>query len=105
MHETQQRVSSREFAEWMAYERVNGPLGQHRMDQLFAMLMAHLANIAPRDEKDKRQFEPKDFLPQWDTEADTAPDPATLRDKALGIFGVLRDAIKQRPGKAKQGTS
>jgi hypothetical protein len=57
-------VTSREITEWMAYERVTGPLGPERMDSLVAMLTATVANTARG--KGTRAATPKDFMPKWD---------------------------------------
>lgn len=48
----------------MAYESVSGPLGPERLDSLFAMLTATVANTA-RGKGDKA-MSPKDFMPKWD---------------------------------------
>lgn len=58
-------LDSHELSEWMAFEQVYGPLGPERVDLLFAMLMATVANAAPR-RKGKSPATPKQFLPRWD---------------------------------------
>ena len=56
-------MSSAEFAEWMAYEKVTGPLGPERFDALHAVHMALIYNQWAKKSKTKK---PKDFLPEWD---------------------------------------
>ena len=54
-------MMSKEFAEWMAYEKVTGPLGPERADVLHAVLLALIHN-----QWAKKPKKPKDFLPEWD---------------------------------------
>lgn len=57
-------MDSAELAEWMAYERISGPLGPERQDLLFGILTATVSNGARG--KGQRPREPKDFIPRWD---------------------------------------
>ena len=57
------RVSSRELTEWAAFEQIEGPIGDARLDHLFAMLQALIAN-ANRD-KGKTAYTPEQFMPKW----------------------------------------
>lgn len=63
MPELLARTSSAELTEWMAYERVTGPLGPERTDALVATLAATVANTARAK---GRKADPKDFMPKWD---------------------------------------
>jgi hypothetical protein len=54
------RMSSSELTEWMAYERITGPLGRRRQDIQAATISATIAN-ANRG-KGGRRAEVKDFL-------------------------------------------
>ena len=58
------RTSSAELTEWMAYEKISGPLGGARMDLLNSILTAVVANTGRG--KKGRMARPKDFLPDWD---------------------------------------
>jgi hypothetical protein len=51
------------LSEWEAYEVVSGPIGDERLDHLFAGLQSTIAN----SNRGKRQkpFEAKQFLPRW----------------------------------------
>lgn len=57
-------MSSAELTDWMAYEKITGPLGGARLDILNAILTAVVANTARG--KKGRVSRPKDFLPDWD---------------------------------------
>ncbi|WP_181384154.1 hypothetical protein [Streptomyces sp. NWU49] len=63
MPELLARTTSAELTEWMAYERVTGPLGPERLDLLFATLTATVANTARGK---GRKASPRDFLLKWD---------------------------------------
>lgn len=55
--------TSAELTQWMAYERVTGPLGPERLDLLHGIQTAVIAN-ANRGKGKKAT--PKDFIPEWD---------------------------------------
>jgi len=62
--EAQARVSSREFAEWQAFLRVE-PQGGGRLDVWMASLMAMLANLHRDPKARRRAYRVKDFWPEW----------------------------------------
>lgn len=66
------RVDSRELTEWEAYERVAGPVGDERLDHLFAMLQATIGNV--NRSKKQKAYEPEAFMPKWGV-AKPAPGP------------------------------
>ena len=76
IRELQQRVSGREFAEWLAFERLYGPIDPgRRMDLAAALVASVLANIH-RDPKRRRQpYTVEDFLPQYDRPAPRRQTP------------------------------
>jgi hypothetical protein len=58
-------MSSREFAEWMAYYELE-PFGEERADLRSAIVASTVAN-AHRDPKRRRKpFRPLDFMPRFD---------------------------------------
>jgi hypothetical protein len=59
------RLGSAELTEWMAYEKITGPLGRRRHDIQAATIASTVAN-ANRG-KGKR-FEVRDFLPTYGLE-------------------------------------
>lgn len=62
--EAQARISSREFAEWMAFMRVE-PLGAERLDYWMATLLAFLANMHRDPKKRRKPWRVRDFWPRW----------------------------------------
>lgn len=55
-------MSSHELSEWMAYERITGPLDVRlRGDIAAGVVAATVANAAGG----KRKLRPKDFIPVW----------------------------------------
>lgn len=75
------RIDSREIPEWMAYERVAGPLGAARQDALFAQLMTLLANV--NRPKNKRPYKTEQFVPKWDPDAPPERKPEMSPDEML----------------------
>jgi hypothetical protein len=61
-------MDSAELTEWMAYEKISGPLGPERIDVLSSIVAATVANTARG--KGQRAKEPADFLPEWDQGAE-----------------------------------
>lgn len=59
------RVSSRELSEWMAFEKVHGPIGQYRDDIHTAMIAQKIVQML-KDPKRGKPPELKDFIPRWD---------------------------------------
>ena len=57
------RISSRELAEWMAYEQVEGRLGPGRADIHAGIIAATVANA---NRAKGRAARPQDFIPRWD---------------------------------------
>jgi hypothetical protein len=75
-----QRMSSAEFAEWMAYHGLE-PFGPRREDLRFGALLALTANV--HRERGSRAFQPADFL---GLDADT-PKP-DVNDKLRAFFAA-----------------
>ena len=91
--EAQSRISSREFAEWMAFYRLE-PFGEERADLRMAILAAVIAN-ANRDPKQRKQpYEPKDFMPQFDQPQDTETEPW---EQQLALAHMITAAQGPRP--------
>lgn len=66
-------MGSDEITEWMAYERVTGPLGPGRYDVLHGIHTAVVANTAAAK---GRKARPRDFIPEWDQ--DREPDAGQM---------------------------
>lgn len=65
----------------MAYERIAGPLGDARLDYLFANLAAVVANV--NRSKRQRPYRPEQFIPKWDPEAPPERRPQMSGDEML----------------------
>lgn len=91
------RHSSRDLAEWMAYDRLR-PFGQGRLVQMLADLLAMTANINRDRKKHPDPFTPGAFVP-WHLphEAPEPPDPqaAARRGLAEKIKGFLLPRTKK----------
>ena len=68
----QREVSSKEFAEWMAYHRID-PIEPLRSDFRFAMIASIIANIGGR-KKGTRAFKIEDFMPKFGAEREQSQD-------------------------------
>jgi hypothetical protein len=57
------RISSRELAEWSAYERLTGLIGQRRDDILTAQLIMTIASLVKKENSPPLDI--ADFIPKW----------------------------------------
>lgn len=93
-------MSSREFAEWIAYTR-HEPVGPARLDMLAALQMALFAN-ANRDAKKRPEpYTADEFIPRWwpDPDAETTEPEQPGRDPqeiwaAIKTWAMLSGARK-----------
>lgn len=92
MAEWQSAMSSHEFAEWMAFAKIQ-PFGELRSDFRFASLQALIANVN-RDPKKSKPFTHEAFMPDFEKALDEEdeqdnPEEARLWNKVMGAFGGL----------------
>lgn len=91
-------TSSRELAEWQAFEQIEGPLGGLRGDVHAAMVCSAIYN-ANRG-KGSRERKPADFLPRWDKPAREPQSPedmlAAVQSMQGRVGGELVVADAQR---------
>lgn len=59
----QERIGSREFAEWLAYDRLD-PIGRERLDLHAGIVACTIANV--HRSRSTRTYEPSDFMPRYD---------------------------------------
>lgn len=65
--EVQERMTAREFSEWMAYNQAVSPVdSDFRFEHAIAGLSSLLANLHRDTKKRKQPFAVVDFLPDWD---------------------------------------
>lgn len=60
------RMSSAELTEWMAFEKVEGPIGPARGDVQAAVVAMTVANV---NRGKRRPFKLSDFVPTWDRDS------------------------------------
>lgn len=77
----QDEISSREFAEWQAYYRLE-PFGESVTDVRLAHLMAWIGNMFS-----KKKIKPGDVTLRWDSAGQD--DGVSVDDKVLKIFGAM----------------
>lgn len=86
-------MSSREFAEWMAFFRIQ-PFGEWRGDFRTANVMALIANVN-RDQKKSIEFSAQDFMPDFEKALDEMeaqeeiPVHERVWNKVRSAFGGL----------------
>ena len=85
VREAQEKIGEDEFNHWLAFNRIQ-PIGDDRMDVLFAMLSSLTANI--NRQKGQRSYNFNDFLPQWRPKRQSEEDLANLLSGLS--FGSLR---------------
>jgi hypothetical protein len=96
--EWQEAMSSHEFAEWMAFAKIQ-PFGEVRADFRFASLQALIANTN-RDPKKSKPFTHEAFMPDFERaideleEQEEVPEHARVWQKIKSVFGAL---AKRRP--------
>lgn len=90
-------MSSAEFAEWQAFQRLEGLLGPERDDWRVAMIASVIANANRDGKRTKRAYEPRDFIPDWAQSAGVEKprlSPSEVADKVKSAFARL--AAKRR---------
>lgn len=81
-------MSSREFAEWMAYMQVE-PFGEQRMDYRFGILGAALGNIMIKLWSGKEgRLKPADFIPEVEGELEEVDVAAKIEQYFGGMAGA-----------------
>lgn len=98
----QREIDSREFAEWMAYSKIE-PFGPEREDQRAGMVAALIANVNRDPAKRAEPYDVEDFFPRYDTVERRAAQSALgqapdLKSKLTAWALAMTDA-------AKRGTS
>lgn len=86
VRECQERVSSLEFTEWMAFERLS-PLDPERQDLRFAVLMFHIYNLIASDKGGKR-LTIMDFMLKFEDTKKDVDKLSKSRSMWLGLAGV-----------------
>lgn len=100
VEDIQQRISSREYAEWQAYAAIVGPLGPEREEQQLDRLEHYLAQIAwmlaevNRDRKKRAQaYKLDDFILYKRVGANEVGDEADENDEAARAAALERKIL------------
>lgn len=91
MAEWQAVMSSAEFAEWVAYAKVN-PFGLDRADLRAGIVASVIAEVYRDSKKRAEPYTPGDFMPVFDGGQEVEsppPDPAALFAKLKAGFGLV----------------
>jgi hypothetical protein len=85
-------MSSAEFAEWRAYQRLVGPLaGPSRDDWRSALVASLIANVNRDQKKRRKPYSPEDFIPDWLAMSGVRKVVNTdVADKVKGWFQSLK---------------
>lgn len=90
----QAEMSSRELSEWMAFERLEGPLGSSRSDVQAAVIAATVANAArPKNAAPARV---SDFMPDWDGQTRPAQSEEGMLAKVRAANAALGGTESRR---------
>jgi len=79
-------ISSRDFAEWMAYSRLE-PWGERREDLRMGIIASTIAN--GNRGKNQKPFKPADFLPEFEIETEEEAQ-ARMMAQAFAALGGKR---------------
>ena len=82
-------MDAHEFAEWMAFDRIE-PFGEQRQDARFAQVLALMANYMRK--AGAKQFTAADFMPDWDGSRKT--EPQDLEQHIRGLFKMHNAKIE-----------
>ena len=91
VRELENRISSRELAEWMAYYSTE-PFGEQRADYRAGLLAATVANSAGAGKKNKA-LQPTDFIPIY-----TQPKKMSMidrRQEQLSQMAIFKDLAEK----------
>ena len=79
------RIDSRELAEWMAFFEME-PWGTEVDDWRSGLIASTIANANRDPKKQKKPFQPKDFMPQRVQEPTPEQSPEDL-ERTMGLWG------------------
>lgn len=81
------RMSAQEITDWIAYERISGPLGPVRGDWQAAIVAATVYGAAATKKTKRRKL--KDFLPKWvgDRRVSSDEEMEALGRQLAAVYG------------------
>jgi hypothetical protein len=84
----EESLSSRVFAEWMAYASIE-PFGEERADLRSGIIACTIAEPNRDKKKHPEPFSPREFMPRFSSDeppATSAPTPDQLSEMVLRMF-------------------
>ena len=96
--ELQAQVTSREFAEYWAYDQLQ-PIGPERADLRAGIVAATIANVNRNPKKRAKPFSPVDFLPAygWPDEEPDEDDLEARIGRAMELLGGVDETSSEGP--------
>lgn len=82
------RVTSAEVTEWMAFERISGPLGGRRLDYATAMITKAIYDVNTKKRKRRKL---SDFLFKWGGKRRRPRTADEMKQRVLEAFGLGKD--------------
>jgi len=95
-------MTSAEFAEWQAFQRLEGPVGPERDDWRHAQTTATVANANRDHRRHPRPYRPEEFIPDW-AAANRVPKPARPQPSAVEVEEKMRTYFAGVGGGAANG--
>lgn len=96
MSELQQRISSREFIEYLAYFRLN-PFGEERADLRMAISTATIANRLAGSKKDL--IKPQDLMIDFSKTAQTEEEKKNVFLAQMRAWNKVQEQMKEKNNK------
>jgi hypothetical protein len=93
VRELLQRVTSAEITEWMAFEKINGPLGGQRTDYAAALITKAIYDVNTKKRKRRKLT---DFLLKWGSGRRRPRTAAEMSERVLAAFGFTSDTDEGR---------
>ena len=95
----QNEISSHEFAEWLAYERIS-PSDPERQDLRFAIVCCLLANAWRKS--GQKPYEPKDFMLKFEEMATKTQEEVTMTAKhRIMLWANIHNARIAKNGQSR----
>lgn len=94
--ELEERVSSRELTEWIAYQRVAGPIGPARADALTAYLVQQMYASSGNLKKGAKPPSMDKLMPQWGKGNDKAEERTPEQQRDAFFSAIARSAPKEK---------
>lgn len=88
-------MSSREFSEWQAFQRLEGMLGPARDDFRAGLIASVIANTSRDPKRHPKAYEPQEFIPDWPATAGWRKPQLSRAEVAEKVKGVFQGLIRR----------